>query len=233
MTRRIASIFFVLPWLLSACGSDSDSSTVFEIKLENVSTTTLNNGVAIAFSPVVWVAHDAGPTIYEAGAPASAGLKAFAEDGNAQPLLEDLEASDNASLVGLVQTTEAKLGLLVPGQTYRFLIAAKDEEKFSLVSAFLQGNDLVIASKQDGIDLFDAAGNARSGDFTGDLVFLDAGTEVNETPGAGPNQVIRQTAPGAGTRENGVVGPVADGFAYPSIPAMVRLTITPTQEVSD
>jgi len=48
----------------------------------------------------------------------------------------------------------------------------------------------------------------------------DAGAEMNEAPGAGPNQAPRQSAPGMGGPGEGKVQPIAsvkDGFAYPKV----------------
>jgi len=64
---------------------------------------------------------------------------------------------------------------------------------------FAQSNDLFFAPEPNGIPLFDAAGRARSGDSPDSIVLWDAGTEMNEQPGAGPNQAPRQAAPGPRT----------------------------------
>lgn len=54
----------------------------------------------------------------------------------------------------------------------------------------------------------------------------DAGTEVNEEPGVGPNQAPRQPAPNTGPSEHGVVRPVRDGYTYPATAEVIRVTIT-------
>ena len=57
-----------------------------------------------------------------------------------------------------------------------------------------------------------------------------SGTEVNEEPGLGPNQAPLQPAPHTGPREHGVVRPISevnDGFHYPSVAEVLRVTITP------
>jgi hypothetical protein len=56
---------------------------------------------------------------------------------------------------------------------------------------------------------------------------LDAGTEVNEGLGAGPNQAPRQAAPNSGSDENGVVHP-ADADSPEAI-NLVRVLITPDE----
>ena len=65
-----------------------------------------------------------------------------------------------------------------------------------------------------------------SGDVTGDVMLWDAGTEVNEAPGAGPNQAPRQTAANTGPDENGVVRPVSDGFTYPPVSEVIQVVVS-------
>ena len=67
-----------------------------------------------------------------------------------------------------------------------------------------------------------------SGDITSQYILWDAGTEVNEEPGFGPNQAPRQSAPNTGVDENGVVTPVNDGkYVYPKVSDVIKVTITP------
>ena len=63
--------------------------------------------------------------------------------------------------------------------------------------------------------------------ITGEIVLWDAGTEVNEEPGIGPNQAPRQAGPNSGATEGGVVRMVDDGYVYPELSNVLRVTITP------
>ena len=63
-----------------------------------------------------------------------------------------------------------------------------------------------------------------SGDITDQLLLWDAGTEVNEYPGAGNNQPVRGGG-NSGETENGLVQVVNDGFVYPSVSDAIRVTI--------
>jgi hypothetical protein len=95
---------------------------------------------------------------------------------------------------------------------------------------FGQSNDLFYAPKEEGIALFDASGKPVAGDITSQILLWDAGTEVNEEPGLGPNQAPLQPAPNTGPAEHGVVRPineVKDGFHYPTVAEVLRVTITP------
>ena len=75
---------------------------------------------------------------------------------------------------------------------------------------FVQSNDWFFAPGPDGIALFDADGNPISGDITSQVFLWNAGTEVDEEPGIGPNQGPRQKGPNTGKTENGVVRNLSD-----------------------
>ena len=77
--------------------------------------------------------------------------------------------------------------------------------------------------------LFDQQNKPIQGDITHTLVLWDAGTEVHQEPGAGPDQAPRQKALNTGSAENGVVRPVRDQFTYPNTLDVLRVTITPAQ----
>ena len=93
---------------------------------------------------------------------------------------------------------------------------------------FGQSNDLFYAPGAKGIALFDAKGKPLSTDITSQLQLWDAGTEVNEEPGLGPNQAPRQAAPNTGPSEKGKVMLVKDGFHYPSVNEVIRVSVMPT-----
>lgn len=235
---RLIFLLSLLSLLAAGCGDDSTPLTVFELKIENVSTAdTLiasdGTSVRILFSPAVWTVHDLPPPIFTLGAAERGnGLEQFAEDADSSILLETLRNPDsNTSLVGLAQTTDGEQRALAPGDSYTFQVAAERGKRFSLVSGFLQGNDLFVGLNDAGIPLFNSEGVPLSGDITSEFFLYDTGTELNQEPGLGPDQVLRQAEPGAGTPENGAVAHVNDGFFYPSVGSMIRVTITPTQEV--
>ena len=87
-------------------------------------------------------------------------------------------------------------------------------------------NDLFFAPGEAGIALFNPEGNPISGDVTDQINLWAAGTEVNQEPGVGADQVQRQAAPNTGADEGGVVRLVADEFTYPAIEEAILVTIT-------
>jgi hypothetical protein len=92
---------------------------------------------------------------------------------------------------------------------------------------FGQSNDLFYSNDRP-IGLFTAAGKPVAGAMTAQLSLWDAGTEVNEEPGLGPNQGPRQATPDAGVSEREGVAHVRDKFSYPRTAEVLRLTITPS-----
>jgi hypothetical protein len=94
---------------------------------------------------------------------------------------------------------------------------------------FGQSNDLFYANDRP-IALFDGAGKPVRGDMTPQLSLWDAGTEVNEEPGLGPNQGPRQKTPDAGVTEHKAVAHVSDNYHYPRTADVLRVTIVPAGE---
>ena len=78
---------------------------------------------------------------------------------------------------------------------------------------------------ESGIALFNS-GSPISGDMSGSVQLWDAGTEVNEYPGAGNNQAPRQNAANTGADENGNVMLVNDDFTYPINSEAIKITIS-------
>ena len=78
----------------------------------------------------------------------------------------------------------------------------------------------------NGIALFDAKGNPISGDVTDKLILWNAGTEVDEEIGIGPNQGPRQKGMNTGADEHGVVRRVNDARWTGKNTEFFRVTIT-------
>jgi hypothetical protein len=125
-------------------------------------------------------------------------------------------------------------GPLMPGDSYEisFSIAPNtvpmSGARFSFASMFIQSNDLYYAFGPNGLPLFDSNGNPVTGDVTDQVSLYDAGTEVNEEPGTGPNQAPRQSGADTGTDENGTIRSIAqvnDGFQYPAVEDVIQVTV--------
>ncbi len=116
----------------------------------------------------------------------------------------------------------------MPGEAFEFVIKAKAGDHLSFASMYGQSNDTFVGTNEAGIALYYDSGKAISGDVSDQVSLWDAGTEVNEPLGKGPNQAPRQASPDAGTPENGTVQPVAFGGEWPASGAdLTKVTLTP------
>jgi len=225
-----------LAFAQGAMAQGAPAATTFTIRVENVSkgeVLKLSNGKTAPFvsAPVLWVvAAGASNPLFVGGKPdAGQGLEALAETGNPGPLAGNLKTAAGIAAVGAAARPlgAAADGPLTPGQGYEFEITAAPGQALSLAWMFGQSNDLFYSNDRP-IALFDAAGKPVTGDMTAQLSLWDAGTEVNEEPGLGPNQGPRQASLDAGTPEHGSVVHVQDRFHYPRTGDVLRVTITPS-----
>jgi hypothetical protein len=208
--------------------------TTFTVRIENVSTTgTLrlsSGGTAPApNSPGVWVVQDKPARLFEPGKVQPGwGLEMQAEDGNPATLAEHCTHHEGVVSSGVFNTPKGddKPGPAFPGKAYEFTVMAKPGDRLAFTSMFGQSNDVFFSTDEKGIALF-ANGRPVSGDMTSQVYLWDAGTEVNEEPGIGPNQAPRQSAPNTGPSESKPVQRVHDGYAWPKVSDVIRVTIAP------
>jgi hypothetical protein len=223
----------ILALIFAAIGISSyaDHATKFKVRIENVSTAeTLKSSTGATapagLSPGVFVIYKGKNPILNSKLKSS--LERLAEDGNPDPLNSALQKEK-----GVMTSSEFKIpssqndaGPIGPGGAYEFTLTANPGVKLGIAEMFGQSNDLFYSPDENGIDLFDENGNAVSGEITSKMILWDAGTEVNQEPGFGPDQAPRQSAPNTGAMENKNIEPVKDGFTYPSTDQVLRITIT-------
>lgn len=213
------------------------AATTFMVKIENVSTPmtlrSMNGAEAPApNSPGLWIVYTGSNPVLAGGkADRGLGLESQAEDGDPSKLAASLAGMKNVMASGVFNTPagDDKPGPALPGKAYEFSFEAHPGARLTLTTMFGQSNDLFYAPKESGIALFDK-GKPLSGDITAQLLLWDAGTEVNQEPGFGSTQAPRQMAPNTGTSEKKAVRLVADakdGFKYPAVAQVLRVTITP------
>jgi len=213
--------------------------TKFTVRIENIATKDgmkAKDGTkwSFAMSPGLCIVHTSNAPVFSAGKKdRGKGLESQAEEGNPAMLAESLKADKGVKSVTVFNTpigTDVPAPI-TPGFTYECTFEAATGSKLTITSMFGQSNDLFYAPNESGIALF-ANGKPISGDITSKMILWDAGTEVNEEPGVGPNQAPRQKAPNTGTNENGVVKSikdVKDGFSYPKTASVMKVTITPAK----
>lgn len=240
MSQRIlrTSVLATLLLLMAGVSARADEE-IFTVRIENVSAgdaLKLSNGKTepVGVAPVLYVIHTNRAPLFTSGKPdRGKGLEALAEDGPTAPLEKSLKGQRGIVHVGSTDTPvgAGSPGDIWPGQAFEFKVTAKPGERLTIATMFAQSNDLFYAPGEEGIALFDANGKPIAGDVTSQILLWDAGTEVNEEPGLGPNQAPLQSAPNTGPAEHGVVRPISevkDGFHYPSVAEVLRVTITPS-----
>ena len=204
-----------------------DEGVAFLVRIENVSG---DSGLPTPFAPGVWVLHsEPGPLFIEGEADKGYGLEALAEDGDPSALAEALNGMGLHAGVFNTPAGADGPGVALPSGAYEFEVkAAPDTPYLSFATMFVQSNDLFIGPGEAGIALFDMDGMAMEGmqDITAELQLWDAGTEANEEPGVGGEQAPRQSGPNMGIPDvDDTVRVVDDGYAYPDVSALVKVTI--------
>ncbi len=191
-------------------------------------TLAAQSGVTSPISPGAFAVHSGAGVIFNDGnADRGQGLEALAEAGSPVQLVETLSGRSDVSMAGAFNTVagaEAP-GPAFPGQSYEFDITASPGDRLSLATMYIQSNDLFVSFGDAGLELFTGS-TPISGDVSAQLQLLDAGTEINEIPGAGPTQAPRQSEADAGAAELGVVEMVDDRFENPAAWDIVRVTVT-------
>lgn len=198
---------------------------------EFVVTIAVNSDAPTPLAPVAWAVHTGSNPFVVGDMGRLSGLEALAEDGNPAPVDATLGNLDDVVAHGIANTPDgaASPGPAGPGTAYSFTVKAHEGERLSFATMYVQSNDLFYSPGNDGLTLFDMSAPLE-GDVTSRIHLYDAGTEVNEAPGAGPNQPPRQRGPDTGPSEDRPVkriGETMDGFTYPETSAVITVTVSP------
>jgi len=207
-------------------------SAKFTVRIENISNKGGLSGAdgtkyPFALSPGLFVISSGKTEVFRAGKKAGPELESQAEDGDPSLLAKKFAPKVGSINQGIFNTPvgASMPGPLLPGNSFEFSFNATERQRLDLVAMFGQSNDLFYGPEK-GIELFDADGKPLSGDITGKFLLWDAGTEVNQAPGIGPDQAPRQKAKNVGPPEDAPVALVKDGFTYPNTADVLRITIT-------
>jgi hypothetical protein len=226
-------------------------ATTFTVRIENVARRVLHlpsgREADIPLSPGVWAVHTGRSPLLVPGELIRPEMKALAEAGMGAVVAPTLREVPRVRSSGAFETPQGRprgamttrreegggahvTRMLAAGQHYEFTVTAQPGDRLSVALMVSQSNDGLLATDGEGLALFDASGRALSGDITARFAFWDAGTEVNEQPGVGRNQGLRQGAAHAGDPERRPVRRMADaefGDAWPGVDRIIRVTITP------
>ena len=201
-----------------ASAAPAKGERTFTVEINNISDeTTLHvaddTTARVPIAPGAYAIVENGTQLFVNGGKAGAALERLAEDGSPDAFVARLKRMKGVRAAGQFHDEP-------------ITVTVKPGERLVFAAMFAQSNDLFYAPDPKGIDLFDAAGQPRSGTLADPIALWDAGTEVNEAPGLGPNQAPRQANQNTGLAENGVIRPVNDGFAYPSAKGVLEVSIT-------
>jgi len=171
----------------------------------------MNSGYVSPIAPVLWVLHEKKDMpIFAEGTPDyGLGLETLAETGNPGPLYESLMAAGYETGFQIGPNTAP----LFPGEMLSFTFEGQVGQSLSIASMLGASNDIFFSTGDEGIKL---SNGDDPKDLTHFIELYDAGTEVNEYPGA-------QTQ--ANTVEGGNVRVVDDGLPWPDPSNIIKVTI--------
>jgi len=194
------------------------ATVMFTVHLENI-----GNGTGL--SPPAWAVSLGSNTFFQAGQPASAGLRNLAENGNNTDLINEALAQSDVLFAG-----SGASKALAPATFVEFQVPGVAGSRLHLAFMYGQSNDRFFATPAAGLPLFTQSGPLSTHDVVG-ISLWDAGTARNEQPGKGPNQVGNRkgpsTLPNLGEPVKDAIFGNPDGFTYQSTATTVRLAITP------
>jgi hypothetical protein len=181
---------------------------------------TMHSGYVSPIAPGVWVLHKKGQKpIFTKGQPNyGEGLEMLSEVGDPTTVYNSLLAKGYKTGVYNTPNGANSPAPLFPGDSYTFAINANPGDYFSFASMLGKSNDLFFAPGDQGIRLFEGR-NPVKDNLTCQVMLWDAGTEMNEYPGAG----IHQGPGGADVSENVMI--VNDEFMWPKASQVIKVTI--------
>ncbi|HEY4240253.1 MAG TPA: spondin domain-containing protein [Kofleriaceae bacterium] len=127
-------------------------------------------------------------------------------------------------------------GPIGPGGAFEVTFSGGKGQSVSFASMFGETNDWFFAPGPTGISLYDANGAPVTGDVTSQVSLWNAGTEVDQEPGVGPDTGPHQSSPDQGAADpdptvrmisNPVILSDGSSFTRPEVADMIRVTLTP------
>ena len=171
----------------------------FLVRIENISG---DSALPSTISAGVWVEQAPASTpIFTLDVPDFGdGLVPLAEDGDPTTLAAAAGSIGNVLQAG---TWDAPIA---PGESVEFTLTAENGSRLSLFGGLGQANDSFVATGPVGVSLFTNAGLPEDErDISSVLRVYDVGSEFNQAPGQGSQQLSSQSAAGVGMAESGQV----------------------------
>lgn len=124
---------------------------------------------------------------------------------------------------------ESEPGPAGMGMGYEFEFRAGPGARLSFATMMVHSNDFFYAPGPEGIALWDGHDQV-TGDITDQIMLWDAGTEINQEPGVGDDQPVRQSGPDTGADDpNPLVRLAEDEYGtLPMVDSVVAVTIEST-----
>jgi hypothetical protein len=200
----------------AAAGEMSFTVTVEQLTSEHTLKLPDGSTTQAPISPGTAVVYRGTDPLFTIGEPASPGLQRQAEAGQPENLIDAVKRAKGVSQVIMFDRTDS------------VTITAQPGDMLSFATMFGQSNDCFYGPRGGGIALFDKDGRPLMGDQPVEVLLYDAGTEVNQVPGIGPDQGPRQDPNNwrQGKLEHATVQPVRDTFAYPPVGEVIRVTVS-------
>jgi hypothetical protein len=200
----------------AAAGETSFTVTIEQLTTEQTLKLPDGSATKAPISPGTAVVYRGANPLFTIGEPASPGMQRQAEAGQPEDLIDTVKSAKGVSQVVMFDRTDS------------FTITARPGDMLSFATMFGQSNDCFYGPKGGDIALFDRNGRPIMGDHPVEVVLYDAGTEVNQTPGVGPDQGPRQYPNNwrQGELEHATVQPVRDTYAYPPVGEVIRVTVS-------
>ena len=209
VVRRFSGSTHALPLPAALIGVDvTESGGTYTVTLTNTAPTS---GTLLSpFSPGVYALHASSASIFTDGGTASPGLELLAEDGD-----PSLWATELAAIDGVSAATFGT-GPVMGGDSVSFdATPTMDAPILSFGTMVIATNDAFFALPPSGINLLDSNGAARpagevQAEIRSRLAIWDAGTEIDQIPGVGPDQPQRGGADTGAADPNAMVRRHAD-----------------------
>jgi len=243
MLKKFVYIFLLSSFLFS-CSADNPLNSgrppvTFTVHIENIANdlflrTSSGKNEKLLFSPGVWIVYrDAAKNpLFSEGEKASKGLEVLAETGKPESLLAEMKKNPEVLQAGIFEipigagvTTPTNAS---PGKIFEFSFKARPGTKLTFASMFIHSNDLFFSLPDSGTTLFSAGEEPLKKDISDQIILFDAGSEINQEPGNGYNQPLKQQISDSGETENSIIkelNEVKDGFVYPELEKIIRVTI--------
>ena len=226
VVRRFAGSTHALPLPAALIGVDvTESGGTYTFTLTNTAPTS---GTLLSpFSPGVYALHPSSASIFEDGGTASAGLELLAEDGDPGTWAVELSAIDGVSAATF------GAGPVMGGDSVSFdATPTMAAPVLSFATMVIATNDAFFALPPSGIALVDSAGAARpaaevQAEIRSRLAIWDAGTEIDQIPGVGPDQPQRGGADVGAVDPNATIRRHSDSTnLLENISDIVTVTVT-------